>query len=254
MTTDTGFNTTASNAPQPINANNAAAGELSHTEVSPVQDSNQTALKSDNLLNNPNTLVLNSILDDKDITWQVHNCKIIDKTVTQDQPLPFIYHYDTLPEDIRKQNPLKGDLLKQFQTLMSAKQATQLLGVDPDLVPSPWMVKVTGTLVMFSERLQIALRLKFTNTAKTHDPVYTTTAEKAVQTSMEDWHFYGDVFVLNKDDKPLIMTIDSDWIEIPQLAEYQVLPGEYGLAALALLEESKSFITPLEDAIKQRLL
>ena len=137
---------------------------------------------------------------------------------------------------------------------MSAQQAAQLLGLEAALVPTPWMVKVTGTLVMFCERLQIALRLKFTNTAKDYDPVYTTTAEKAVEASMQDWHFYGDIFVLNKGNKPLVMTLDHDWIEIPQLADYQLLPGEYGLAALALLEESKSHITNLEDAINQRLI
>ena len=71
---------------------------------------------------------------------------------------------------------------------------------------------------------------------------------------MQDWHFYGDIFVLNKGNKPLVMTLDHDWIEIPQLADYQLLPGEYGLAALALLEESKSHITNLEDAINQRLI
>ena len=107
---------------------------------------------------------------------------------------------------------------------------------------------------MFCERLQIALRLKFTNTAKDYDPVYTTTADQALQASMQDWHFYGDIFVLNKGSKPLIMTADPDWIEIPQLPEYQLLPGEFGLAALALLEDNKSHITNLQEAISQRLV
>lgn len=223
-------------------------------------DENPTQSPTDNpsasaaLLSNPNTLILNDILKDKDIPWQIHNCKIIDKNVTQDHPLPFIYHHDALPEEVKKRHPLTGELLKQFQTPMSAKQAAQLLGIDEALIDTPWMVKITGTLVMFCERLQIALRLKFTNTAKDYDPIYTKTPESAVQTTIQDWHFYGDVFVLNKGTKPLVMALDQQWIEIPQLAEYQVLPGEYALSTLALLEENKSSITQLEDAIKQRLL
>ena len=248
MTTDASFR--ASNTP--LDPSRTPA-DTSLETVSTADNALQ-ASAANSLLASPNTLMLNDLLNDKDTPWQVHNCKIIDKSVTQEQLLPFIYHYDALSDELKQLHPLTGNLLKQFQTPMSAQQAAQLLGLEAALVPTPWMVKVTGTLVMFCERLQIALRLKFTNTAKDYDPVYTTTAEKAVEASMQDWHFYGDIFVLNKGNKPLVMTLDHDRIEIPQLADYQLLPGEYGLAALALLEESKSHITNLEDAINQRLI
>ena len=137
---------------------------------------------------------------------------------------------------------------------MLADQAAQLLGVNSELILTPWLVKITGTLVMFCERLQIALRLKFTNTAKEYDPVYTTTPEKAVETSMQNWHFYGDIYLLNKGDKPLIVATDEHWISIPKEAEYQILPGKFGLAVLSLLEEHKHCIASLEEAINQRLI
>ena len=37
----------------------------------------------------PNAIILAEALTDKAISWQIHNCKIIKKTVTQDLPLPF---------------------------------------------------------------------------------------------------------------------------------------------------------------------
>ncbi|MGB5877038.1 MAG: hypothetical protein WBG84_06715, partial [Psychrobacter nivimaris] len=43
----------------------------------------------------PNAIILAEALTDKAISWQIHNCKIIKKTVTQDLPLPFLYHYDS---------------------------------------------------------------------------------------------------------------------------------------------------------------
>lgn len=224
------------------------------TDQDTTEQATDTTSTSAPLLSDPNTLILNDVLTDKDIPWQIHNCKIIEKEITQDQPLPFIYHYDALPDEVKKLHPLTGELLKQFQTPMSAKQAAQLLGIDKVLIATPWMVKITGTLVMFCERLQIALRLKFTNTAKDYDPIYTKTKESAVQTTMQDWHFYGDIFVLNKGNKPLVLTLDQQWIEIPQLAEYQVIPGEFALATLAILEQNKSSFTGLEDAIRQRLI
>lgn len=202
----------------------------------------------------PNSLILNDLLTDKETPWKIHNCKIIDKLVTQDKPLPFIYHYDTLTDELKQSHPLTGKLLKQFQSPMSAEQAAQLLGVDSELIQTPWLVKITGTLVMFCEPLQIALRLKFTNTAKEYDPVYTTTPEKAVETSLQNWHFYGEIFLLNKGSKPLVMFADQDWIPIPQLAEYQLLPKEFGLTALSLLEENKTSITGIEEAIHLRLI
>ncbi|WP_019671945.1 hypothetical protein [Psychrobacter lutiphocae] len=207
-----------------------------------------------NLLTDPNILHLDHIISDQTIPWQIHNCKIIDKLVTQDEKLPFIYHYDALTDELKAVRPLTPELLKQFQTPMYASEAAQLLTLDPKLTPTPWQAKVTGTLVMFCERLQLALRLKFTNTAKTLDPIYSKTQEQALKLALQNWHFYGEVFVLYKGNHPLVMTLDDDWLSIPSLDGYQLLPAQYSLATLVLLEQQKQHLPQLTETIEQRLL
>lgn len=201
-----------------------------------------------------NSLILNQIIVDASTHWQIHNCKIIDKTLTQSEKLPFIYHYDALDEEIKSLHPLEGQLLKQFQTPMFANEAAQHLHLSEDLIKIPWQIKVTGTLVMFCETLQIALRLKFTNTAKQRDPVYTEAKEDALLLSMKKWHFYGNVFVLNKNSRPLIIMLEDEWMSIPRLDDYQALPASYSAATLALLEAHIDTLPQLDEAIKIRLI
>ncbi len=112
----------------------------------------------------PNAIVLAQALTDTAISWRIHNCKISKKTVAQDLPLPFLYHYDSLDEVIKQANPLTPTLLAQFNTPMTADEAAQLIGIEKELIASPWHVKVTGSLVVFSEALQLAVRLHWTNT------------------------------------------------------------------------------------------
>lgn len=230
----------------------AANSPLSNQVTATHSDADAAALKA--LTTDPNALLLNQIITDTETPWQIHNCKIVSKDITQDEKLPFIYHYDALPEEVKALHPLTSELLKQFQTPMYASEAAALLNLPSTLIKTPWQVKVTGTLVMFCERLQIALRLKFTNTAKAHDPVYTQTQEKAIKATMQHWHFYGDVFVINKGSRPLVMSVDEDWLQIPRSEEYQALPRQYALAALALLESQKPSLPQLSEAIEQRLV
>ena len=62
----------------------------------------------------PSAIILAEALTDKAISWQMHNCKIIKKTVTQDLPLPFLYHYDSLDDAIKQTHPLTPELLIQY--------------------------------------------------------------------------------------------------------------------------------------------
>lgn len=220
------------------------------TETGDVQPEN-LALKQ--LAANPNTLVLNEVIKEDSTVWQIHNCKVIDNIATQDEKLPFLYHYDALSDDIKGQNPLTFDALKQFETPMTVTEAAQLLGISEALIPTPWQVKITGTLVMFSERLQIALRVKFTNTAKERDPIYTKTKEDAIAATMKDWHFYGDVFVLNKHAQPVVALSDESVVEVLSSSDYQLLPPEHSIAILTLLEEQKEKLPQLDEAIMLRL-
>ena len=218
-----------------------------------LQASHLSLTDAPKLTADPNTLILNDLLTN-DTPWQIHNCKIIDKSISQDEKLPFLYHYDALSDDIKSAHPLNAELLKQFQTPMFAADAAKLIGISEDLVKTPWQVKVTGTLVMFCDRLQIALRLKFTNTAKDRDPIYTQNKAEALQASMQDWHFYGDVFVLNKSTQPLVVTAEDEWMALERLEGYQALPAQYALTILALLEDQKPQLTQLQEAIELRLV
>ena len=150
-----------------------------------------------------NTLWLNELLIDASAKWQVHNCKITDQTVTQEATLPFLYHYDTLSADLKAAHPLTPALLKRFNEPMTAAAAAQLLQLPSDTIPAPWQVKVIGTLVLFSESLQIAIRLRFTNSAKALEPIYVSDRDQAVTQAMQNWHFFSDVFVLNKGATPI---------------------------------------------------
>ena len=53
----------------------------------------------------PNAIILAEALTDNAISWRIHNCKVTEKTVTQDKPLPFLYHYDSLDDTIKQANP-----------------------------------------------------------------------------------------------------------------------------------------------------
>ncbi|PNK59792.1 hypothetical protein [Psychrobacter sp. FDAARGOS_221] len=243
--------TDTSYSPTPNASAHVSNNTDAHTEVS---TNSNTEVKADPaLLTDPNTLHLDQIISDEQTPWQIHNCKIIDKTLTQDEKLPFIYHYDALSEEVKAAHPLTPDLLKQFQTPVYASEAADLLKLPAELIKTPWQVKVTGTLVMFCERLQLALRLKFTNTAKQRDPIYSNTPEDALKIALENWHFYGDIFVLNKGSRPLVMSLDDEWLQIPRSEDYQVLPAQYTLALLALLEEQKQQLPQLTEAIALRL-
>lgn len=138
----------------------------------------------------PNAIILAEALTDKAISWQIHNCKIIKKTVTQDLPLPFLYHYDSLDDAIKQTHPLTPELLLQFNKPMSAHQAAKLIGIDEEVLTSPWHVKIIGSLVVFSEALQLAVRLHWTNTGKETQQVYTKDAADAIIAAFKDWQFF----------------------------------------------------------------
>ena len=207
----------------------------------------------------PNTIVIADALTDSHIRWQIHNCKISKKTLTQDLPLPFLYHYDSLSDTLKAAHPLTPPLLAQFNTLMTPAQAAQHLGIDTDLIAAPWHVKVTGSLVVFSEALQLAVRLHWTNTGKQTQPIYTKASEDALMAAFEDWQFFGRIDVLYKNDKQTLVsledapTADSGLLTIDPSTDYQQLPASHALAVIAKLEADKKELPWFETAILARL-
>ncbi|WP_227669307.1 hypothetical protein [Psychrobacter sp. NG25] len=207
----------------------------------------------------PNTIILADALTDKTIAWRIHNCKISKKTVTQDLPLPFLYHYDSLDDVIKQTHPLTPALLAKFNIPMTAHEAAQLIGISEALLASPWHVKVIGSLVVFSETLQLAVRLHWTNTGKETQQIYTKNAADALAASFKDWQFFGRVDVLYKNTQQALVSIDeqaptNDQImNIDVSSDYQLLPSTHALGIIAKLDADKVELPWFETAILERL-
>lgn len=211
----------------------------------------------------PNAIILAHALTDKTISWRIHNCKISKNTVTQDLPLPFLYHYDSLDDAIKQTHPLTPALLAKFNVSMTAKEAAKLIGIDEALISSPWHVKVVGSLVVFSEALQLAVRLHWTNTGKETQQIYTQNKDDAILAAFKEWQFFGRIDVLYKNDKQALISVDEQTINtetnkplpltIEASTDYQHLPATHALVVIAKLEADKAKLPWFESAILERL-
>ena len=207
----------------------------------------------------PNAIILAEALSDKAISWRIHNCKISKKTITQDMPLPFLYHYDSLDDSIKQTYPLTPSLLAQFNTPMTANEAAKLIGIDKALITSPWHVKVIGSLVVFSEALQLAVRLHWTNTGKDTQQIYTKDEADALTAAFKEWQFFGRIDVLYKNTKQTLISIDEQAendkqiLTIDASSDYQFLPATHALVVIAKLEADKGELPWFESAILERL-
>ncbi|WP_201505276.1 hypothetical protein [Psychrobacter aestuarii] len=201
-------------------------------------------------------LILSEVLTDAALPWQIHNCKIQQHIVTREQPLPFLYHYDSLNEALKETLPLTPALLAKFDTPMLPAEAAALLGIDSALIAAPWHVKISGTLVVFSEALQLACRLNFSNTIKETQPIYTKDAEEAVTLAFKEWQFLGRVDVLYKKEATLISIDDSELAEpitIAPTTAYQQLPAAHAISLIAALEADKAQLPWFEAVILARI-
>ena len=222
-------------------------------------DGEQPITESNAQIIDPGAIILAAALTDKTISWRIHNCKISKKTVTKDLPLPFLYHYDSLDDAIKQTHPLTPVLLAKFNTPMTANEAAKLIGIDAALISSPWHVKVIGSLVVFSEALQLAVRLHWTNTGKDTQQIYTQNEADAIISAFKDWQFFGRIDVLYKNDKQMLVSIDEQAIGDEQIltidasADYQFLPATHSLVVIAKLEADKAELPWFEAAILERL-
>ncbi len=238
----------------------------SDTQAAPLNDAalgssllDDTASQNSAQAIDPNAIILAEALTDTAIAWRIHNCKVTKKTLTQDQPLPFLYHYDSLDEAIKQTHPLTPSLLAQFNTPMMAAEAAALIGIDKSAISSPWHVKVTGSLVVFSEALQLATRLHWTNTGKATEQIYTQKSEDAVIAAFKDWQFFGRVDVLYKNNKQPLISIDEQntsgepILSIEPSTDYQLLPAAHALTVIAKIEANKEQLPWFEAAILERI-
>ncbi|MDN3452751.1 MULTISPECIES: hypothetical protein [unclassified Psychrobacter] len=238
--------------------NDTPSTSISDDTVS-ANDAEQTNANNNAQTLAPNTIILADALTDKTIAWRIHNCKISKKTVTQDLPLPFLYHYDSLDDVIKQTHPLTPALLAKFNIPMTAHEAAQFIGISEALLSSPWHVKVIGSLVVFSESLQLAVRLHWTNTGKETQQIYTKEAADAITAAFKDWQFFGRVDVLYKNTQQTLVSIDeqaptNDQImNIDVSGDYQLLPSTHALVIIAKLDADKVELPWFETAILERL-
>ncbi len=227
------------------------------TEQVSIEDEVEAQTRTQTL--EPNAIILAEALSDKAISWRIHNCKISKKTITQDMPLPFLYHYDSLDDSIKQTYPLTPSLLAQFNTPMTANEAAKLIGIDKALITSPWHVKVVGSLVVFSEALQLAVRLHWTNTGKDTQQIYTKNEADALTAAFKEWQFFGRIDVLYKNAKQTLISIDEQAenekqiLTIDASSDYQFLPATHALVVIAKLEADKGELPWFETAILERL-
>ena len=232
---------------------------MNHNTVADETVANDNPDNSDSPTIDANAIILAEALIDKTISWRIHNCKISKKIITQDMPLPFLYHYDSLDDSIKEIYPLTPALLAQFNTPMTADEAAKLIGIDKALITSPWHVKVMGSLVVFSEALQLAVRLHWTNTGKDTQQIYTKDEADALTAAFKDWQFFGRIDVLYKNDKQTLISIDEQAesdkqiLTIDASSDYQFLPAPHAFVVIAKLEADKSDLPWFESAILERL-
>ncbi|WP_259365125.1 hypothetical protein [Psychrobacter sp. GP33] len=230
-----------------------SASSSSHEVQEPILDNSPSKTVD------PNAIILTQALTDSAISWRIHNCKISEKVVTQDMPLPFLYHYDSLDDSAKQAHPLTPALLAQFNTPMTANAAAEVIGITSDLLMSPWHVKIVGSLVVFSEALQLAVRLHWTNTGKRTQQIYTKSAKEALTAALKDWQFFGRIDVLYKNDKQILISIDEQAqadeqiLTINASADYQKLSATHALIVIAKLEADKAQLPWFDTAILERL-
>ncbi len=203
------------------------------------------------------------LLDDSQ-PWRVHNCKLLKLQCSNQGKLPLIYHYDRLSDALKSEYPLTGTLLMNFDKAMSATEACELIGVATDSISSPKFVKITGTIVVYHEPLQLAIRLHWSNTSKIEDPIYCQTNKQAISLAMEKWQFVGAVDTLYKlnsrhQDLNIVVydeqasRIEEGCYLLPKSSAYQVMPPAFTIALLEELNNNKSRLTWIEKAFKERL-
>lgn len=198
-------------------------------------------------------LILQSLLSDDSVHWQMHNCKILQRHINQDMPLGFLLHYDGLDDHIKTAYPLDKQLLKLMDTPMSIGEAANTLGIDIHHFKNPWHIKYVGSFVIYCEPLLLALRMHFGNTAKPTQTVYLSSPEQAWQQQCHAWRCFGVVDILTKGQHPIISVAD-DMLPLIAAATYQALPNDHSLSLTSFINEHKEQLPWLNRAILDHLL
>lgn len=160
--------------------------------------------------------------------WQVHRCQVSEVLISQEQPMKLIYHYETLSDVVKLQHPLNGELLHSFDQLMNREQFAQLLGIKTAQVAKPWQLKFVGKIVIFHQHPDIALRLRWRNTMKVFEPIYTASGlAAAIDQAFSHWHIDEPLEIVHKNTTLQLCYPVGDTEppqSLPHTAQFEALP------------------------------
>ncbi len=207
---------------------------------------------------------LSELLLDDSHAWRIHNCKLIKKSCHREGTLPFIYHYDRLSTELKKEFQLTGQLLINFNKPMTAKQACQLIGIDKKNIASPIFIKITGSIVVVCEPLQLAIRLHWSNTSKNEDAIYCQDEQQAIAQAIQKWQFIGRVdtlYKLKQDNAPTIIggydelasSLADGQYPLPISDNYQLMPYKFSCDLLTKLNDNLHQLAWIKQTIVERL-
>lgn len=204
------------------------------------------------------SFVLQSLIADAQVVWQVHNCRLQSCSAVYDAPLLFLLQYDTLDPKVKAQYPLTPELLQQINQSGSTTEIASFMGIDSQLFKKAWHIKYTGRVVIFNELLQLALRFYFSNTAKKAQTVYLPNKHEALTQECENFYAFGVVDVLYKGIKPLVSVAD-DTISINAVPNYEALPGLHSVMTTDALNKqiqlgAQPFIQSLKTHVTTSVL
>lgn len=168
-----------------------------------------------------NTLPLLDFLADNLAKSRLHRCQLVEHLISQDQLMKLIYHYERLDDTIKAQLPLQGQLLVNFDKLLSREGFSQLAQLEIGQVAKPWQLKFVGKLVLFFEQPEIALRLQWTNTLKPFEIIENRDLIAAVNASFANWQFIGAVEVVSKSPDLTLIAPHPDLVTPWQLQACQ---------------------------------
>lgn len=203
---------------------------------------------------------LSELIIDNKQPWQVHNCKLLKLRCSSQGTLPFIYHYDKLPDFLKHEFPLTGTLLTKFDEPMTAQEACELIGVASDTINNPKFIKITGSIVIFMEPLQLAVRMHWSNTSKQEDIIYCQNNNEAIKLAMQSWQFIGRVDTLFKQGFPSLTVYDNEASSVekglyllPHSPNYHPMPHNFAISLLEKLETNRENLTWIDEAIQVRI-
>lgn len=205
--------------------------------------------------NDKEALILQHLLQDISLDWQVYNCKILKQQICQDSPLSFLNHYDSLSDELKAAHPLNVSLLKHMNTAMSIAQAAAVLGIEQAHFAKPWHIKYVGAFVVTCQPLLLALRIHFSNTAKNAQTVNLPNPTHAWQQECHAWRCFGVVDVLHKGEHTLYSSYDGDDnpLCIYPSPMYQALPSTHSLSITQLISEYKEQLSWLNHTLLEHL-